>query len=160
MFPDEVAAQKRLRHAVCLLADSGRGDNPAYRPHSAYERALYLRCGDLDHEGRAFIAYALYARYDGSLDSKAGKIVTETVERLLPLPAMRLALRLGRILAFAEALSGGSAALLGDLALRVETGILQLTYARSAEALLSGPMRERFETLARDLHLTPLLRQT
>ena len=160
LFEDERQGEARLRHAVCLLADSGRGDNPVHRAQSAYERAMYLRGGDLDHEARAFMAYALYVRYGGSPDSKPGKSAAETVSRLATAAALRHAFRLGKILAFAEGLCGGSAVLLRHFALQITDTRIMLDQKLAANPLMSEPMLASFQSLAKDLHLTPVLRQT
>jgi exopolyphosphatase/guanosine-5'-triphosphate,3'-diphosphate pyrophosphatase len=160
LFPGETPEETRLRHAVCLLADCGKADNPVHRAQSAYERALYLRSGDLDHAGRAFIAYALYIRYDGSLESRSGKAVMETVERLLPLSAIRRAARLGKILEFAESLSAGSLPLLQHARLSISGRHITLEYGSKSASLVSEAMRVRFVVLAQGLHLIPLLLQT
>ena len=66
--PAKTAAQRRLRHAVCLLSDIAWRDHPDYRAEQAFARILRLPIGGIEHAERVFAAAAVAARYAGTLE--------------------------------------------------------------------------------------------
>ncbi len=66
IFADDLAADARVRHAACLLADVAWSVNPDYRAARGLEVALEGSWIDLDARGRAMIAQALFTSFGGA----------------------------------------------------------------------------------------------
>ncbi|MFZ1425279.1 MAG: hypothetical protein WAS21_00745, partial [Geminicoccaceae bacterium] len=60
--------QRRLRLAACELSDSAWREHPAFRAREAFYRLAQYPFIGLDHAARAFLAYAVFIRYEGSPD--------------------------------------------------------------------------------------------
>jgi exopolyphosphatase/guanosine-5'-triphosphate,3'-diphosphate pyrophosphatase len=67
-FPDETPAQRRLRLTVCEVSDSAWREHPAFRAREAFYRLAQYPFIGLTHADRAFIAYAIFIRYEGRSD--------------------------------------------------------------------------------------------
>src|SRR5690606_35497028 len=80
----DAAAPPRLRLAAAWLADITGLEHPNYRGEHAFYRVLRMPVVGVDHPGRAFLALALLARYEG------------TAEPAFAAPALRL-LRSGQL---------------------------------------------------------------
>ena len=65
---DENDQQRRLRLAACELSDSAWREHPAFRAREAFYRLAQYPFIGLDHAARAFLAYAVFIRYEGSPD--------------------------------------------------------------------------------------------
>ena len=61
----ETPAEKRLRHAACLLADIGWRAHPDYRAERSLGMISQAAFVDIDHPGRIFLALTVYYRYEG-----------------------------------------------------------------------------------------------
>src|SRR6185312_8498934 len=59
----ESVAEKRLRHAACLLGDIGWRAHPDYRGEQSLNIIANAAFVALDHPGRAFIALAVFFRH-------------------------------------------------------------------------------------------------
>ena len=57
-----------LRLAVCEVSDSAWREHPAFRAREAFYRLAQYPFIGLDHAERAFLAYAVFIRYEGSPD--------------------------------------------------------------------------------------------
>lgn len=145
LFPDENEADRRLRHAACLLADIGWHEHPDYRAEQVYFRILRLQLLALSHEARAQIALAVYRRYGGS--SKADTL--RVADALLDDGQFTWGRRLGAALRLAETLTGGNAALLDDARLVWDSGLLVLELENGHADLYGDVIRNRFGALAR-----------
>src|SRR5882672_9937205 len=62
---DETAAEKRLRHAACLLADIGWRAHPDYRGEQSLNIIAHAGFVGIDHPGRAFLALTVFFRHVG-----------------------------------------------------------------------------------------------
>ncbi len=71
LFPDEDAAQQRLRFASCLLHDIARYIHPEHRADWAIQRILQSSLTGLCHEERVQLAMAMYHRYQFKLKTDA-----------------------------------------------------------------------------------------
>jgi exopolyphosphatase/guanosine-5'-triphosphate,3'-diphosphate pyrophosphatase len=93
----ETAAERRLRHAACMLADISWRASPDYRGSRAVAVISQASFVGIDHPGRAFLALAVFFRYEGpgsdAAPSELVRLVEEdTLERARQLAAaMRLA---------------------------------------------------------------------
>jgi exopolyphosphatase/guanosine-5'-triphosphate,3'-diphosphate pyrophosphatase len=145
LFADESAAERRLRHAACLLADIGWHEHPDYRAEQVYFRILRLQLLALTHVERAKIAFAVYRRYGGSRGDPALRVV----DALLDDDATAWARRLGAALRLATTLSAGNFSLLAGVRLRLDGETLLLEVSRGHQELIGDVVRNRFGSLAR-----------
>jgi exopolyphosphatase/guanosine-5'-triphosphate,3'-diphosphate pyrophosphatase len=135
LFPNDTPAAARLRLAAAWVGDIAGLDHPDYRGEHAFMRVLRMGGVGIDHPGRAFLALAVLARYEGDFVLPlAGDAL-----KLLP-PADAAAARIvGRALRLGYALAPGGAEVLDGVSLSIEGGKLQFT-RRIDHPLLQGEM--------------------
>jgi exopolyphosphatase / guanosine-5'-triphosphate,3'-diphosphate pyrophosphatase len=81
---DETEAERRLRHAACLLADIGWRAHPDYRGEQSLNLIAYAGFIGIDHPGRAYLALSVFFRHEGlSLDNASALLVKLAGPRLL-----------------------------------------------------------------------------
>jgi len=98
----------RWRLAASWLSDTAGLDHPDYRGEHAFFKALRMPVVGIDHPGRAFLALALLARYEGNVDAPfAG-----TAKALLTADQLRAAVVTGLALRVAMAVAVGATDLL------------------------------------------------
>lgn len=153
LFADEDDANRRLRLAVCLLADVGWSEHPDYRAEHAFYKAYRLPGVGIDHAGRAFLALALEARYGGGVHHS----VRTSARGLLDEEAARRATILGLALRLALTVSGGSSDVLRHAALQLEDGGVSLSLSDKGREFAGTAVRNRLNALARELQLRPEL---
>ena len=147
LFPDENAAARRLRMAVCRLADIGWHEHPDYRSEQVYFRILRLPLIAITHVEKAKLALAVYRRYGGNMDDHALRAVNTLLE-----PAdVRWSRTLGDGLRLAENLSGGKPELLAGSRLQLGERRLTLEIDRPMADLVSEVVRTRLSQLANQL---------
>jgi exopolyphosphatase/guanosine-5'-triphosphate,3'-diphosphate pyrophosphatase len=61
----ETPNEARLRHAACLLADTGWRAHPDYRGEQSLNMIAHAAFIGVDHPGRAYLALAIYYRHQG-----------------------------------------------------------------------------------------------
>ena len=125
----------RLRLAVCHFVDIAWREHPAYRADYAFERILQWPGLAANHRERAFIAYSLFVRYDGSG-------MHSVVRTLLSAEDQYQAQLLGLALRLALTLSVAGARALESTKLTLKGGQLDLLQA-GADSLASGEVVER-----------------
>lgn len=76
----ETSEQKRLRHAACLLADTGWLTHPNYRGERALTHVSEASFSGVDHPGRVFLALTVYYRYKGPFYENAPDALVSMVE--------------------------------------------------------------------------------
>lgn len=153
LFPEETPMVRRLRHAVCLLADIGWHEHPDYRAEQVYYRILRLPLISVTHAERARIALAVYRRYGGSMDDQ----VLRAANELLVPDEIAWATTLGDALRLAETLAGGMPSLLEDSVLELDDNTLTLRFTGAMSALNGDAVGKRFERVARRLKRQPEL---
>ncbi len=144
LFPEEDAACLRLRRAVCHLSDLAWREHSDYRAGQAVYRLLHYPFSGLDHEGRAFVAYAVFNRYGGA--PKAPEAAT--ARALLTTEAMGRARILGLALRLAYRLTGGTRALLESTQLVIEDGKLRLVLPSDGSVPYGEAVENRYKALA------------
>ncbi|HEX7006014.1 MAG TPA: Ppx/GppA family phosphatase [Alphaproteobacteria bacterium] len=145
---------ERLRHAACLLSDLGWTEHPDYRVRHAFYRVMRLNVMGVDHPGRAFLAIAVLARYNGSVHDEAreeARAVGLDDDRLDRAAVLGLGLRL------AYTLSGGAEAVLKDTRLRHGAKKLTLVVAKRRAAVLGDVVERRLQQLAAACDRTPAI---
>lgn len=141
------AARRRLRFAASLVSDIAWNEHPDYRAEIAFLRVLRMPLTGIDHPGRAFLALAVYTRYEGAADGA----VTRPAWHLLDEEQAREAYLLGLGLRFAHTLSAGSSVVLRQIRLKPEGGMLSLHVPARHRALIGEAVERRFDALARAL---------
>ncbi|MEK7706899.1 MAG: Ppx/GppA family phosphatase [Verrucomicrobiota bacterium] len=145
------ARERRLWRVASYLADVARHDHPDYRAEHALAHILHLPLGGLTHADRAYIALAIFIRYNGKMDSS----LVKPAFKLLDAGRLYLANVLGLALQLAQALSGGAPGLLGRTSLKIAKGRLVLKLPRVRAPYMGETVERRLKTLARTLDLEP-----
>jgi exopolyphosphatase/guanosine-5'-triphosphate,3'-diphosphate pyrophosphatase len=144
----ETAEQQRLRLAAALLSDITWRVHPDHRGEQAFGRILHAPFAGIDHQGRAFLAMIVYARYQGGIDDA----VVRPAHQLLDAASLDRALRLGLGLRLAHTLSGGTPDVLVLARLKTTAQRLVLELPPPAEALAGEIVQRRLDTLARAMN--------
>jgi len=144
LFPDERAADTRLRVAVCALSDIAWRDDADLRAEESFRRLLRMPFIGLDHAERVFIAAAVHARYAGKPDAPW---LSPAIELLSP-AARRKAQILGRAILLAYRLSGSAPDVLARSHLSVKSDRLRLEVDANARAPDSEVVGSRLQLLA------------
>ncbi|MBP2294405.1 Ppx/GppA family phosphatase [Azospirillum rugosum] len=148
LFAGEDDAAQRLRQAACLLSDVGWGEHPDYRAEHACLRILRYPFPGVDHDERAFLALAVYARYAGTIDGPA----TVGPRSLLNEAQALKATVLGLALRLAHTLTGGATALLQRTTLKVAGERLTLTLPDDNSVPAGEAVQRRLDALAKALN--------
>ncbi len=143
--------ERRLRRVVGYLFDVARFDHPDYRAEHALTRVLHLPIGGLSHADRAYIALAIFVRYNGKIDSSLAKPAL----KLLDASRLYSSNVLGLALYLAQALSGGTPGILRRTSLKAANGRLILKLPRTHTPFSGEPVERRLKVLARALDLDP-----
>ncbi|HET8613333.1 MAG TPA: Ppx/GppA family phosphatase [Sphingomonas sp.] len=141
LFADESPADARLRHASCLLADTGWRAHPEFRAERGLETALHGNWVGVDARGRAMMAQALYTSFGASGEP-------EIVSLLCPAEDAERARRWGLAMRLGQRLSGGVAAALTESALALDDKAVTLTLAPGDRALYGEAVERRHKALA------------
>jgi len=136
------AEDARLRHAACLLADTGWRANPEFRAERGAEVALHGNWVAIDAAGRAMLAQALATALDGSRASPDPLPRLASPEQLARASTWGLAIRLG------QRLSGGVAGPLERTALSMGEGGLSLRLPGADAPLYGEAVEKRHAALA------------
>jgi exopolyphosphatase/guanosine-5'-triphosphate,3'-diphosphate pyrophosphatase len=121
---DEGATGHRLFQAATHLSDVFWSEHPDYRAEQAFYRVFRLPFMGLDHRDRAFLALALFSRYQGDPEAAQALLVRPMLDE----PRRKRAEALGLALRLAQVLSGGVPGVLSDMKLAIEKGELTLTH--------------------------------
>ncbi len=152
LFKDK--SRERLRLATCYLADIAWSEHPDHRGDIAYRRALYMPLAGIDHPGRAYVALALFARYEGQPDPDA----TREAWHLLDEESLREAYQLGLALRVAYRLTGGAASVFARCRLRLTPKDIVLDVPKRMGGMVGEVVGRRMEALARALDRRPVIK--
>ena len=122
MFAGETPDQRRLRLAACEVSDSAWREHPAFRAREAFYRLAQYPFIGVDHAERAFIAYAVFIRYEG----QPRRPVHPPDPDLLPEAERRRAELLGATLQLGYRISAAVPDLLATSRLRIAGDELRL----------------------------------
>ena len=149
LFDDEDDEAAMLRLSSCHLSDFAWREHPEYRSEQALFRILHHPFVGVNHSGRAFMAYAVFLRYGGALNSRR-------VASILPLmkPKMlRRAQILGLGLRLAFMLSGGMRAVLERTSLSMKRNRVNLVLPSDGSVLAGEVVERRLKALAEVLEV-------
>ena len=145
LFPDETAAQRRIRYAACLLGDVFWNEHPDYRAQQGFLRTLRLPFVGVEHPERARLAMMIFIRYNGSEDEQA----VCTAVSMLSDEDLRRARAVGLALRLAHGLTGGVPDLVRRTALTIEGKAVVLSVPADDPALCCDATDRPFDRLAR-----------
>ena len=142
---EESKADKKMRHAACLLADIGWRASPDYRGPRALNLITQANIVGVDHPGRAFLALTIFYRYQGPVKTKA----PDNLASLITNKTNDRARQVAAILRLAYCLTAAMPGTLPKLKLALnDKKILQLTLPESLENLIGEIVDKRLEQLA------------
>lgn len=143
-FPNETAAQKRIRQATCLLADIGAYFHPDMRADQAFFTSLRAPFYGVTHAERAAIALALYVRHEGLRVPPLG----ERVVSLLGENDLKRAQQIGLALRFGAAIAPKAPHAIAQCSLTAGEKRILFRCPKSLSALIDDSSRKRLEALA------------
>jgi exopolyphosphatase / guanosine-5'-triphosphate,3'-diphosphate pyrophosphatase len=142
---DESVFERRLRHAACLLADIGWRAHPDYRGEQSLNIIAHAAFVGIDHPGRAFIALAIFFRYEGlSLDKVSPKLKSLVTPRLLERARL-----LGALMRVAYPISAAMGGILTHTPLRMDHGQIVLNLPENMTELGSERLINRLKQLGK-----------
>ena len=141
LFADEDAADARLRHASCLLADVGWRAHPEFRGERGLETALHGNWVGIDARGRAMMAQALYISFGADGEP-------EIIAQLATPEDRAKALRWGLAMRLGQRLSGGVAAPLKTSSIGLGDGTVTMRLGAGDAALYGEAVERRHKNLA------------
>jgi exopolyphosphatase/guanosine-5'-triphosphate,3'-diphosphate pyrophosphatase len=151
---EETTEQRRLRHAACLLADTGWLTHPNYRGERSLTMVSEASFTGVDHPGRVFLALAVFFRYEGALAENAPAELLSLVDDDAVCRA--------RIVAAAQrlsyVLSGAMPGMLKKIKFSFEADeTLVLTLPRKFKKLNGERVKRRMDDLAKLIGRSPLV---
>jgi exopolyphosphatase/guanosine-5'-triphosphate,3'-diphosphate pyrophosphatase len=149
LFPGETADEQRLRLAACEVSDSAWREHPAFRAREAFYRLAQYPFIGLTHAERAFIAFAVFVRYEGNPDDP----FIRPIMTLLPDPGRRRAMLLGAALQLGYRVSAAVPDLLETSRLEIAGDELRLHLPAPDAAPDPEILRPRLRAVARQLDL-------
>jgi exopolyphosphatase/guanosine-5'-triphosphate,3'-diphosphate pyrophosphatase len=146
---NESASERRLRHAACLLSDTGWRAHPDYRGSQSVTLITHAAFLGIDHPGRAYVALAVFFRHSGlSLDK-----VDEGVAGIAGPRLVSLARLFGALLRVAFPITAAMSGVIGRTPLRVAGRRLVLLLPSDLAPLASERLLKRINSLAKILDL-------
>jgi exopolyphosphatase/guanosine-5'-triphosphate,3'-diphosphate pyrophosphatase len=151
LFPGDAPELARIRHAACLLADTGWRANPEFRDERGFEVALHGNWVAIDAPERAMLAQALHTSLGGSTAPHpllAGLASTSQIALAID---WGLAIRLG------QRFSAGLAGPLQRASLALVPGHVALSLTEADRPLYAETVERRHAALATALKRKPRL---
>ena len=143
----ETAAERRLRHAACLLSDIGWRAHPEYRGEQSLDLIAHASFAGIDHPGRAFVALSVYFRHRGIDAVPPSEPLMELADERL----LKRARILGAAIRAAHMISAAMHGIIGDTPVSYDDGALVLQLPKRYRALEGERLDRRFNLLAREL---------
>ncbi|MGQ3675069.1 exopolyphosphatase [Xanthobacter sp. TB0139] len=151
---EESAAGLRLRRAACLLSDVGWRSHPDYRGEQSLNMISRAAFVGVDHADRAFLALAVYFRYEGlNAEDQTSRIL-----ELISTGMLDRARILGGAMRVAYVLSAAMPGILPRAPLEVEGDKLVLRLPRDLAPLVNDRVRTRVRQLARLIGRQPVVK--
>ena len=157
--PKETDEERRLRHAACLLSDTGWRAHPDYRGEQSLILIAHAALAGIDHPGRVFLAFAIYFRHVGiGADAEGGEQLSERLKEIVSKKQFRRARIIGAAIRAAHMLSIGRSGIIDETPLSYEGNKLVLTVPKAHAALDGERLRRRFAALAELMERVPEVR--
>jgi exopolyphosphatase / guanosine-5'-triphosphate,3'-diphosphate pyrophosphatase len=142
----ETDEDRRLRHAACLMSDIGWRVHPDHRGEETLSLITNGNFGSISHQGRAFVALAVFYRYAGLSEENEPP---GTIRDLLT-PAMDERARLlGAAFRVAHLISAARPGVLPATHFRSRDRNLMLVFEHQMVDLVADRVGSRFKQLAR-----------
>jgi len=142
----ETEEDRRLRHAACLLSDIGWRVHPDHRGEETLSLITNGNFGSISHQGRAFVALAVFYRYAGLSEQNEPP---EQIRDMLP-PAMDERARLlGAAFRVAHLISAARPGVLPATHFRSRGRKLMLVFEHRMVDLVADRVGSRFKQFAR-----------
>ena len=142
----ETADERRLRYAACLMSDIGWRAHPDYRGEQSLNILAHASLGGSDHQGRIFLALAIYYRHTGP--GETGDELSERLKAVVGKRAHKRARVVGAAIRAAHMLSIGVAGVIDETPLSFQPGRLVLALPAAYAGLDGERLRRRLDTLA------------
>ncbi|HUJ38877.1 MAG TPA: Ppx/GppA family phosphatase [Hyphomicrobium sp.] len=155
--PDETPEERRLRHAACLLSDTGWRSHPDYRGEQSLNLLAHAALAGIDHPGRVFLALSVYYRHAGSGQAR-GEDLSESLKAIVSKRVLKRARIVGAAIRAAHMLSIGVPGVIDETPLSYEGNKLVLTIPKAYAGMDGERLRRRFEALAELLEREPEIR--
>jgi len=151
LFPDDPPQLARIRHAACLLADTGWRANPEFRDERGFEITLHGNWIAIDAAERAMLAQAIHTSLGGSTAPHPLLAGLAHAGQIAQAVAWGLAIRLG------QRFSAGLAGPLQRAGLSLADGQVVLTLTDADRPLYAETVERRHAALATNLKARPVL---
>ena len=142
----ETEEDRRFRHAACLLSDIGWRVHPDHRGEQTLHLILNGNFGMISHQGRAFIALAVFYRYAGLSEENEPPAF---VHELLAPSMVERARVLGAALRVAHLISAARPGVLPATHFRSHARRLTLVFEHRMVDLVADRVGSRFRQFAR-----------
>jgi len=152
--PEETPAEKRLRHAACLVSDIGWRTHPDYRSTQSQSIIAQESFAGIDHPGRAFLALTVFFRNRGltSLDD------TPRIHQLVDKNTLARARIVGAAVRTAHMISASAPHVVDKTPIFYDGDRLVLQLPAELSNLEGERLDLRFGVLARELGLESEIR--
>jgi exopolyphosphatase / guanosine-5'-triphosphate,3'-diphosphate pyrophosphatase len=142
----ETEEDRRFRHAACLLSDIGWRVHPDHRGEQTLHLILNGNFGMISHQGRAFIALAVFYRYAGLSEENEPPAF---IHELLAPSMVERARVLGAALRVAHLISAARPGVLPATHFRSHARRLTLVFEHRMVDLVADRVGSRFRQFAR-----------
>jgi exopolyphosphatase/guanosine-5'-triphosphate,3'-diphosphate pyrophosphatase len=142
----ETDEDRRLRHAACLLSDIGWRVHPDYRGEQTLNLIIHGNFSAVSHQGRAFIALAVFYRYAGLSEQNEPPA---PIRALVPPAMVERARVLGAAFRVAHLISAACPGVLPATHFRSGGRNLMLVFEHKLVDLVADRVGSRFKQLAR-----------
>jgi exopolyphosphatase/guanosine-5'-triphosphate,3'-diphosphate pyrophosphatase len=142
----ETEEDRRLRHAACLLSDIGWRVHPDHRGEQTMSLITNGNFGAVTHQGRAFLALAVFYRYAGLSEQNEPPAM---VRALVPPSMVERARVLGAAFRVAHLISAARPGVLPAIHFRSRGRRLMLVFEHQMVDLVADRVGSRFKQLAR-----------
>jgi len=142
---EESKAEKRLRHAACLVADIGWRAHPDFRGEQSLNIIAHAAFSNIDHAGRAYLALSVFHRHSGDKEIQ----LSLRLRRLIDDKTLKRVFVTSAVFRLAYSLSGAMPGILPKISLRIKEGVLTLKVPKSFQSLVGGTVERRLAALAK-----------
>lgn len=153
----ETDEERRLRHAACLISDTGWRAHPDYRGEQSLDAVAHAALSGIDHPGRIFLALSIYFRHAGRGELE-GESLSVSLRKRASKRALKRARIIGAAVRAAHMLAVGMPNVIPDAPLSFEDDKLVWSIPKQSAELDGARLRRRFATLAGLLDCTPEVR--
>ena len=142
----ETEEDRRLRHTACLLSDIGWRVHPDYRGEQTLHLITNGNFGSISHQGRAFVALAVFYRYAGLSEQNEPPAI---IQQLVSPAMVERARLLGAAFRVAHLISAARPGVLPLIHFRSQGRKLMLVFEHRMVDLVADRVGSRFKQLAR-----------